>query len=217
MQLSVRQATIYRGLKSERVVGTGSSQAVSSPQSCFSMTNQRRTKEKISRLGHRAAATIRLMLTAAVLLQLVLRGFALPEPALAGSTDQAAQPHIHLGGHPHHGSPLHQPAAATPNACGHHHAHHHCHESEDHPSSHRTAEDDGCPVDHEADVVYLDASLVLTPDTSSGHRADDAAAAVVQLPASERSAPACSAGGPLQLLGDSPPDFRGRFPHRLQV
>ncbi len=180
------------------------------------MTNQRPTKAKISRLGHRAAATIRLVLTAAVLLQLVLRGFALPEPALAGSSDQVAQPHIHLGGHPHHGSPLHQPAAATANACGHHHAHDHCHESEDHPSSHRTAEDDGCPVDHEADVVYLDASLVLTPDTSSGHRIDDTATGI-QLPLGDLSAPACPAGDLLQLLGDSPPDFRGRFPHRLQV
>jgi len=215
LQLSVRQATIYRALKSERVVGTGSSPAASSPQSCFSMTNQRPTKAITSRLGRQAAATIRLVLTAAVLLQLVLRGFALPEPALAGSTDQAAQPHIHLGGHPHHGSPLHQQSAGTANTCGHQHPH--CHEAEDHPSILCTADEDGCPVDHDADVVYLDASLVLTPDTSSGHRADDAATAVVQLPASERSAQACSAGGPLQLRGASPPDSRGRFPHRLQV
>lgn len=181
------------------------------------MTNQRPTKARTARLGHRVAATIRLVLTASVLFQLVLRGFALPEPALAGPIDQVAQPHIHLGGHPHHGSPLHQQTAATANACGHHHAHHHCHESEDHPFSPRTAEGNGCPVDHEADAVYLDASLVLTPDTSSVHRVDDAAAVGVQLVDSDLSAPACPAGDLLQLLGASPPDFRGRFPHRLQV
>ena len=214
MQLSVRQATIYCAFEEERSLGTGSSPAASSPQSCFSMTNQRPTKAITSRLGRQAAATIRLVLTAAVLLQLVLRGFALPEPALAGSTDQAAQPHIHLGGHPHHGSPLHQQSAGTANTCGHQHPH--CHEAEDHPSILCTADEDGCPVDHDADVVYLDASLVLTPDTSSGHRMDDTATEI-QLPLGDLSAPASPAGDLLQLRGASPPDFRGRFPHRLQV
>lgn len=179
------------------------------------MTNQRPTKVKKTRFGHRAAATIRLVLTAAVLFQLVLRGFALPEPALAGSTDQAAQPHIHLGGHAHHGSPLHQPSSGTANTCGHQHLH--CHGAKDHPSIPHTTDEDGCPVDHDDDVVYLDPSLVITPDTSPVHRMDDAAAAGVQLPAGEGSAPACLAGGLLQLLGDSLPNFRGRLPHRLQV
>jgi hypothetical protein len=181
------------------------------------MTNQRASRAKTAPSGHRVAAAIRLVLTAAVLLQLVLRGLALPEPATAGLTSQVAQPHIHLGGHPHHGSPLHQQPTATPNVCGHHHTHPYCHKAEDHPSVPRTTDDDGCPVDHEADVVYLDASLVITPDTRPVRRMDDAAPAGIQLPASERSTPACLAGRLLQLPGDSPPDFRGRFPHRLQV
>jgi len=180
------------------------------------MTNQRPTKVKPAPSGHRVTATIRLVLTAAVLLQLVLRGFSLPEPASTGPIDQAARPHIHLGGHPHHGSPLHQQTATAANACGHHHAHHHAHELEDHPSGPRTAEDDGCPADHEADAVYLDASLVITPDTRPAHRVDDATGGI-PLPLVDLSAPACPAGGPLQLLGDPPPDFRGHFPHRLQV
>ncbi len=160
---------------------------------------------------------MRLVLTAAVLFQLVLRGFALPEPALAGPTDRVAQPHIHLGGHPHHHSPVHQQSSASTRLGEHRHAHPYGRAVDDHLTMPVVADEDGCPADHDADVVYLDASLVITPVTKSVHRLGDAVAVGIQPPASEPSAPARSAGGLLQLPGDSPPDFRGRFPHRLQV
>ena len=174
---------------------------------------------------------VRVAVTAAVLFQLLLRGIALPEPMADGGQ---ARPHVHLTGHPHH----HHNHQRHHHGSRHDHANHHVdHHHGEHASDERCqtahghcrdelATDekdrsrslcDNCPTDHETDAVYLDASVVIAPVAEPILLATDDALNSW----AEPTAAACSTNGvgclqPSALEGP-PPDFRGRFPHRLQV
>ena len=133
---------------------------------------------------------VRITVTAAVLFQLLLRGIALPEPVSACGTNGRTGPHVHLTGHPHH---------------------HHDHRGHGHDRHHE-------PADHDTDALYLDASLVIAPpDGRILLPADDVLISWVELTATACPAATGNAGLHTLALGGPPPDFRGLFPHRLQV
>ena len=177
---------------------------------------------------------VRVAVTAAVLFQLLLRGIALPEPAVAGGTNGRPAPHVHLTGHPHHHHDHHRHHHGRRHGQADHRAtHHHGEHAADErgPTEHGqgcdrlAADEEGgshppratCPADHDSDAIYLDASLVITPAAEwILPSADDAPISWAQLPAAARSDTGCCRQH-TSAQGGPPPDFRGRFPHRLQV
>lgn len=176
----------------------------------------------------------RVAVTAAVLFQLLLRGIALPEPVTGGGTDGRPAPHVHLTGHPHHHHDHHgHHHGRGPGQADHRADHHHGeHAADEHgPTEHGQCCDrwavteeggshpprDTCPADHDSDAIYLDASLVITPAAERILLAADDAPIIWPEPSATAN-PATGCGYPgAAAPGGPPPDFRGRFPHRLQV
>lgn len=170
---------------------------------------------------------VRVVVTAAVLFQLLLRGIALPEPMADGGQ---ARPHVHLTGHPHHhhNHQRHHHGSRHDHADhrhGEHASHDRCQTAHGHCRDElATNEEDisrslgvNCPTDHDTDAVYLDASVVIAPVAEPILLATDDAL----ISWAEPTAAACSTNGvgclqPSDLEGP-PPNFRGLFPHRLQV